>query len=356
MTNPTDPQDPRPPQAPSWPPAGGQQPSGPFDGEPTQQLPSSDPNATQPLPGAGQGTGQGTGQGGYGAAASSGSGYGTPQEGYGAAPQGGYGAPPQGGYGTPQGGYGGPPTGGYGTPPGGPGQQGTNGLAVAALISGILGFLCITAIAAIVLGIVALGQIRKTGKKGKGLAIAGIVLGAIWLLVGALSVPAALDRINDEASVTTSSSAPDTATAAPSTSETTPSDTGSSTTTTTEPVLEDAVIELGDCVDDPAILDGSDVEQSSVVECSVPHYAEAYAQFDLPEGAYPGEDAVTSAAEEGCDAEFTGFVGMDYQESVLEVFYYYPTEDTWDVDRGVVCIIIDPSGEPVTGSLEGANR
>ncbi len=47
---------------------------------------------------------------------------------------------------------------------------------------------------------------------------------------------------------------------------------------------------------------------------------------------------------------------MDYQESVLEVFYYYPTEDAWDVDRGVVCIIIDPSGEPITGSLQGANR
>ncbi len=204
------------------------------------------------------------------------------------------------------------------------------------------------------LGIVALGQIRKTGKKGKGLAIAGIVLGAIWLLVGVFAIPAALDRINDEASSSTTISTADTATAAPSTDETTPSDT--ETSTTTEPVLEDAIIELGDCVDDPAIIDGSDVEQSSVVECSVPHYAEAYAQFDLPEGAYPGEDAVTTAAEEGCDTEFTGFVGMDYQESVLEVFYYYPTEDAWDVDRGVVCIIIDPSGEPITGSLQGANR
>ena len=79
-----------------WPPAGGQQPSGPFDGEPTQQLPSSDPNATpHDAWGSAPGGGQGTGQGGYGAAASSGSGYGAPQEGYGAAPQGGCPAPPR---------------------------------------------------------------------------------------------------------------------------------------------------------------------------------------------------------------------------------------------------------------------
>jgi len=46
-----------------------------------------------------------------------------------------------------------------------------------------LGFLC--PITAIVLGIIALVQINKSGalQKGKGLAIAGIVVGGIWFIL-----------------------------------------------------------------------------------------------------------------------------------------------------------------------------
>ena len=53
----------------------------------------------------------------------------------------------------------------------------TNGFAVAALIFGILGRLL-----GFVFGIIALVQIRRTGQKGTGLAVAGLVLSALWLL------------------------------------------------------------------------------------------------------------------------------------------------------------------------------
>jgi large-conductance mechanosensitive channel len=56
----------------------------------------------------------------------------------------------------------------------------TNGLAVAALISGIVGWVLaplVGGIAAVVLGHLALNQIRKTGEEGSGLAIGGLVLG-----------------------------------------------------------------------------------------------------------------------------------------------------------------------------------
>jgi peptidyl-prolyl cis-trans isomerase B (cyclophilin B) len=48
----------------------------------------------------------------------------------------------------------------------------TNPLAIASLVSAFL-----LPIAAIVLGHLALGQIRRTGEQGRGLAIAGLVLG-----------------------------------------------------------------------------------------------------------------------------------------------------------------------------------
>ena len=83
--------------------------------------------------------------------------------------------------------------------------------------------------------------------------------------------------------------------------------------------------------------------------------AEAYAEFELAQGAFPGEDEVARQADEGCTAEFTEFVGLGYDESALEVLYYYPSAVSWIFDRTVVCVITDPAGE-VTGTLRDAGR
>jgi hypothetical protein len=98
-----------------------------------------------------------------------------------------FGAPPP-GYGPP------PPAGPYYPPPdylgGGWGhgqpvpQTGTNGLAIASLITAFFGFLCcIASVVAIVLGTIALDQIKRTRQEGFGMAVAGIVLGVAGLVV-----------------------------------------------------------------------------------------------------------------------------------------------------------------------------
>ena len=104
-----------------------------------------------------------------------------------------YGYPPQ--HGGPIG-YGGPPPGypagpydPYQAYPAGPGQgypHQTNGLAIASLVTSIvslpLTIFCFiglfVAIVAIVLGVVALNQIKQTYQQGRGLAIAGIAVGS----------------------------------------------------------------------------------------------------------------------------------------------------------------------------------
>ncbi|AKN16476.1 hypothetical protein MHAE_11233 [Mycobacterium haemophilum DSM 44634] len=120
-------------------------------------------------------------------------------------------APP--GYGQPPG-YGGPsypppqfgaPAGGHGPPwhpgeypgtyPGdyyppdylggyGATQPGMNAMAIASLISSFTGLVCcIGSMVAIVLGTIALNQIKRTRQEGYGLAVAGIVIGIATLLV-----------------------------------------------------------------------------------------------------------------------------------------------------------------------------
>jgi hypothetical protein len=69
-----------------------------------------------------------------------------------------------------------------------PPAAGTNGMAIAGFVLGLLGLFGITAILGIVFGSVALSRIRRSAQEGRGLAIAGIVLGSCWLAVLLLTV------------------------------------------------------------------------------------------------------------------------------------------------------------------------
>ena len=129
-----------------------------------------------------------------------------PPPGYGAYPPpspGGYPPPP--GYGGYPGGFGGPP--GPYDPYATSIPAGTNSLATASLITSIVGALlslicCIGGflpVVGIVLGTVALNQIKRTNQEGRGMAIAGIVIGAVTLalLILLFTVLGAIGMSND---------------------------------------------------------------------------------------------------------------------------------------------------------------
>lgn len=61
-------------------------------------------------------------------------------------------------------------------------QVGTNPWAIASLVLGIFG----TAIFAVIAGHLALSQIRRTGESGRGLAIAGLILGYLEIVLWSL--------------------------------------------------------------------------------------------------------------------------------------------------------------------------
>jgi fumarate reductase subunit D len=71
-----------------------------------------------------------------------------------------------------------PPPGGYGYPP--PQGAGTNSMAIASLVCSLFGWLCVIGpILGLIFGFLALGQIKQTGQGGRGMAIAGIVIGGL---------------------------------------------------------------------------------------------------------------------------------------------------------------------------------
>jgi len=79
-----------------------------------------------------------------------------------------------------------PPT--YGPPPSAPygytpyaATQGTNGLAIASMVLGILWIYWIGSILAIIFGFIAMSQIKERNQGGKGMATAGLILGFIGL-------------------------------------------------------------------------------------------------------------------------------------------------------------------------------
>jgi hypothetical protein len=78
----------------------------------------------------------------------------------------------------------------YGYTPYAPPQT-TNGMAIASMVLGIVWVYWIGSILAIIFGFVALNQIKERNQKGRGMAIAGLILGFIgvgFLVLGIIAL------------------------------------------------------------------------------------------------------------------------------------------------------------------------
>ena len=264
--------------------------------------------------------------------------YGQPQD---AQPS--YGQPqPQLSYGQPQNGAGyGPaqyPT-PYGQPPapygygyGYPGSGGTNGLATAALATGIGGiFFGLAAPVAIGLGIAALVQLKKRPESGKGIAIAGLVIGSLTT-VGYLVLFGVLIAIGSSVDDSYGSPEPVSSNSQPSTT------------------VDDLAV--GECFDD-----GDEEDEAIRRPCAEAHDAEIISNITLPEGPYPGDKGVDQAADRACSPDFGTYVGKPVEDSELDLAWWTPTKSLWNnQDRLVVCAAYGPDGDQLTGSVKGTKR
>ena len=94
------------------------------------------------------------------------------------------------------------------------------------------------------------------------------------------------------------------------------------------------------------------------VDCAQPHDAEVTLVTSYPAGStapYPGNDSLNAFVDQTCEAAFTSYVGVPFDESTYTYASFYPNPGAdWNGgDREVVCTVTNEDSTPLTGSLKG---
>ncbi|OKI19644.1 DUF4190 domain-containing protein [Streptomyces sp. CB03911] len=194
----------------------------------------------------------------------------------------------------------------------------TNGLAIGSLVTALT---CLSPVA-LVLGAIALVQIHKRQERGRGMAVAGVVLGVLGLLLGALTAfGLALD--DEDGSAPRRPAGPR----------------GS--------VTWDKVAK-GDCYNPAPGAGDADQQVSWVtkVPCSLPHHSEAAGTAPIAAaegGGYPGEDKILKSADALCKPVFDSYVLDDWAvPDGVGLSYMYPTRGSWRASGGaLICVLED---------------
>jgi hypothetical protein len=117
-------------------------------------------------------------------------------------------------------------------------------------------------------------------------------------------------------------------------------------------------LEVGDCFDDWENLEldvVQEVESVPVVDCADPHDNEMYLVEHLPQGPFPGDDAMEQMAVDSCLGAFDGFVGTPYADSRLDFGFLVSTSEMWDADiRRISCFVWDIEFLKLTGTMRNA--
>jgi|GEM_PF-1091154 len=78
---------------------------------------------------------------------------------------------------------------------------------------------------------------------------------------------------------------------------------------------------------------------------------------DVSDLAWPGDDALITAAKRVCPPPFEPFVGIAYELSELEIGWVLPTQSSWNNgDRTVGCTIYLPNDERMAGTRQATAR
>lgn len=216
--------------------------------------------------------------------------------------------------------------------PGGFGNRPTrSGLAVAALVLGLITVLLfwtvVVPVLAVVFGLIAARSIKASRGQLTGLkmARAGWILGVVGLLGFAAVVVAVVVSERDDDDI----------------------------------ALDD--LEIGACYDLPATDEVLELSSLDAVPCDEPHRGELFHQYDMNpdrDRTYPGQSGAFDEAGEVCTGEaWTDYVGLEYQQSVFEVYVVIPDDLSWKLSRGEAsCFVVDAGDGLLTEVAAGSER
>jgi hypothetical protein len=183
-----------------------------------------------------------------------------------------------------------------------PAPSGRSWVAVTALVFGILPFWP----AALIVGACGLAHVKRTGKQGRNLAIAGIVLGVVWLL--AFAAWEVLDGKKDYQDLAT-----------------------------------------GDCIASSADLSGR-ITDVPTVSCSKQHALEVFATYEDPVTERP----TVASVRLDCAGRIGDYATATLGLPSLRLGVIIPEPDSWaGGERTIVCLV---EGPPRTGSYADPGR
>ena len=115
-------------------------------------------------------------------------------------------------------------------------------------------------------------------------------------------------------------------------------------------------LRIGDCFD-PKDIDAEEADEVDARRCDESHQFELMAIGAMPDGGYPTDDEFETFVGNLCLPAFDDYVGMAYEESRFDVFWYFPLEEGWAAgDHVIQCAVYDPLNSELTASLRGAAR
>ena len=181
-----------------------------------------------------------------------------------------------------------------------------NWMGVVALITGIIGI----SVAAIVFGILGLSAAKKGKATNRGMSIAGIILGAIWIVLGIVASVAFLVLV---ANVSTNNNA-----------------------------------DVGDCyVSTVTSADTLEAFRPTYVNCDATTNAEVYYVGTYPGTGSPNDDTFTDELYTFCTTE-QALANVD-TDVIADYYieYYVPNSGTWDRDAHTVVCSVSTDGDPI---------
>lgn len=201
-------------------------------------------------------------------------------------------------------------------------KVGTSGWAIASFATGLFGF--ITIMFGLIFGVVALRSIRRSGQKGRGYAITGILLSCCWAVIVALI--AANTGLLGKTGGTSASGSPSPVYSSPG-------------------GINPFSLKVGDCFNNPTSAGTTLVTAITVIPCTKAHNAQTFAKLSLTgdKSRYPGDKAITLLATKGCEAG-TGSIDMPKTTKAMTLHFLFPTSANWGAgERRVICMIVNPT-------------